>query len=100
MAAGRRTPARPVTRRFLLDGAVLVVFAVVLLLRMRTPERTAGAGLLLVELLGLGMAIAGGLTATAPPGAGRARTGAEISRLAQILDDAAETDAETHKPKR
>ena len=46
-------------RRFLLDGAVLVVFAVILLLRMRTPERTVGPGLLMVELIGLGLAATG-----------------------------------------
>ena len=94
LAAGRRAGAWPAPRRFLLDGAVLVVFAVILLLRMRTPERTAGAGLLILELLGLGMAVAGGL-AGAAPSAARARPGSETSRLAQILDDAAETDAKT-----
>jgi uncharacterized membrane protein len=57
MTAGARTGARPAARRFLLDSGVLVVFAVVLMLRMRTPERTAGPGLLLVELVGLSMAV-------------------------------------------
>ncbi|OJF16257.1 hypothetical protein BG844_00210 [Couchioplanes caeruleus subsp. caeruleus] len=46
-------------QRFLLDLAVLVVFAVVLLLRMRTPDRTAPTGVLVVELLGLTIAAAG-----------------------------------------
>jgi uncharacterized membrane protein len=100
LSAGHRAGASPMTRRFLLDGAVLVVFAVILLLRMRTPERTAGAGLLLIEILILGLAFAGGLPGAAPPGAGRARPGIETLRLAQLLDAAAETDPPTHKLKR
>ncbi|GGQ48774.1 DUF2231 domain-containing protein [Couchioplanes azureus] len=44
------------TVRSLLDLAVLVVFAVVLLVRMRTPDRTAGPGLVVLEVLGLGLA--------------------------------------------
>jgi uncharacterized membrane protein len=81
------TGARPATRRFLLDTAVLVVFAVVLLLRMRTPERTVGPGLLLVELLGLSMAVVAGVAGAAPPSVRRARDGAATVRLAQLLDD-------------
>ena len=83
------TAGRPATLRLLLDGAVLTVFAVVLLLRMGTPERTVGPGLLLVELLGLGLAAVGGLTGAAPPRDRRARRGAETVRLGQILDDPA-----------
>ena len=60
--ARHRTGAGQLPRRFLLDAAVLVVFAVILLIRTRTPERTAGAGLLLVEVVGLGMAGIAGLT--------------------------------------
>jgi uncharacterized membrane protein len=85
VTAGRRPAGGPVSRRFLLDGAVLVVFAVILLLRMRTPERTAGPGLVMVELLGLSLAAVGGLTGAVPRGGGRARTGPETVRLAQIF---------------
>ena len=46
--------------RLLVDLAVLVLFAVVVLLRMRTPDRTAGAGLLGIESLGLLLAAFGG----------------------------------------
>ncbi|PRY30848.1 DUF2231 domain-containing protein [Pseudosporangium ferrugineum] len=87
LATGRSGPARPATIRFLLDGGVLLGFAVILLLRMRTPERTAGPGLLLLELAGLGMAGAGTLIGAALPGPGPARTSAETVRLAQILGE-------------
>ncbi|RSM69586.1 hypothetical protein DMB66_11400 [Actinoplanes sp. ATCC 53533] len=80
------TGGRAATRRFLLDAAVLVVFAVVLLLRMRTPERTVGPGLLLVELVGLSMAVVAGVAGAAPPSVRRA-DGAATVRLAQLLDD-------------
>src|SRR5687767_120050 len=40
MNTGAPAGAPSSTRRFLLDAAVLVIFAVVLLLRMRTPDRT------------------------------------------------------------
>lgn len=90
MTSRQRTDVRTTTRRILLDGAVLVVFAVILLLRMRTPERTVGEGLLVVETLGLGMAAAGHRFGEPGRGTGRARTGAETVRLAQILDDPAE----------
>jgi len=86
---GPTTGARA-TRRFLLDAAVLVVFAVVLMLRMRTPERTVGPGLLLVELIGLSMAVVAGVAGAAPPSVRRARAGAATVRLAQLLDDPAE----------
>ena len=39
--------------RTLLNMAVLVLFAVILMVRMRTPDRVAGGGLLAVELLSL-----------------------------------------------
>ena len=52
---------RPAARRLgvlrgLLNLGVLVIFAVILLVRVRTPDRVAGGGLLLVELLALGLA--------------------------------------------
>ncbi|MEV6596246.1 hypothetical protein AB0M36_05190 [Actinoplanes sp. NPDC051346] len=47
---------RAETPQLLLDLAVLVIFTVIVLLRMRTPDRTALLGVLLVELLGLGIA--------------------------------------------
>jgi uncharacterized membrane protein len=84
MATGSRAEAKAATRRFLLHAAVLVVFAVVLLVRMRTPERTAGPGLLLIELMGLSMAMVAGV---APSSLRRARGGAANVRLAQLLDD-------------
>jgi uncharacterized membrane protein len=42
--------------RLLLDLAVLIFFAVVVLVRMRTPGRTADPGILLMEVLGLVLA--------------------------------------------
>lgn len=81
------TEGRAATRRCLLDAAVLVFFAVVLLLRMRTPERTVGPGLLLVELLGLSVAVVAGVAGAAPPSVRRVRDGAATVRLAQLLDD-------------
>src|SRR5688500_13643537 len=60
MTAGDRTQARAATHRLLLDMAVLVVFGVVVLVRTRTPERTAGPGLLLIELAGLGLDVVAG----------------------------------------
>jgi uncharacterized membrane protein len=89
LTAGVRAGARPGNRRFLLDAGVLLVFAVVLLLRMRTPERTAGPGLLLIEMIGLSMAVVAGVAAAAPPGVRRTRSGAPTVRLAQLLDDPA-----------
>ena len=90
LTAGARAGTRPSTRRFLLDAGVLVVFAVVLMLRMRTPERTAGPGLLLVEMIGLSMAVVAGVAAAAPPSVRRTRAGAATVLLAQLLDDPAE----------
>jgi uncharacterized membrane protein len=98
MTTGAPAQAWPATRRLLLDAAGLLIFAVVLLLRMRTPERTVGPGLLLVELMGLSMAVVAG---AAPPGVRRARAGASTVRLAQLLDDPAEHRRhEDHKLKR
>jgi uncharacterized membrane protein len=86
MTVGAPAGSGPATRRFLLDAAVLVVFAVVVMLRMRTPERTAGPGLLLVELLGLSIAVVTGVAAAAPPDVRRAGAGTATVRLAQLLD--------------
>lgn len=41
----------------LVNMGVLVFFAVILMLRMRTPDRVAGGGLLAVEMLALGAAV-------------------------------------------
>ena len=84
MTARVPVAAEPATRRVLLDVGVLVVFAVVVLLRLRTPERTIGAGLLLVELVGLGIAVFAGATTT---GARQTAGGAPTVRLAQLLDE-------------
>jgi len=100
LTAGARAGTRPSTRRFLLDAGVLVVFAVVLMLRMRTPERTAGPGLLLVEMIGLSMAVAAGVAAAAPPSVRRTRAGAATVRLAQLLDDPADGRRQDHEPGR
>lgn len=56
IAVRQAISARSDAVRRLLDLAVLIVFAVVLLLRMRTPDRTAGPGLVALEALGLGVA--------------------------------------------
>jgi len=88
--AGHHARTRPVTLRRLLDGAVLVVFAVTLMLRMRTPERTAGPGVLVIELMGLGVAGVGVLIGAVSPKTGRPRTSPRTVRLAQILSDSAE----------
>ncbi|MEU7907641.1 DUF2231 domain-containing protein [Actinoplanes sp. NPDC049118] len=70
--------ARAGTVGVLLDLCVLIVFAVVALIRLRTPDRGADAGLLLVEVIGLAAAGAGTwfggrLGPRRPSGAGRAR---------------------------
>ena len=41
----------------LVNMGVLILFAVILMLRMRTPDRVAGGGLLVVELLSLAGAV-------------------------------------------
>ncbi|MEV4641433.1 DUF2231 domain-containing protein [Actinoplanes sp. NPDC049548] len=56
VTAPRDRTAKPQPLRHLLDPAVLVVFAVLLLIRMRTPDRTAGPGLVALELVGLALA--------------------------------------------
>jgi uncharacterized membrane protein len=43
----------------LINMGVLILFAVILMLRMRTPDRVAGGGLLAVELLSLSAAVVG-----------------------------------------
>jgi uncharacterized membrane protein len=43
----------------LMNMGVLILFAVILMLRMRSPDRAAGAGLFFVELLALAAAIFG-----------------------------------------
>jgi uncharacterized membrane protein len=43
----------------LVNMGVLILFAVILMLRMRTIDRVAGPGLFLVELLALGVAVVG-----------------------------------------
>jgi uncharacterized membrane protein len=43
----------------LANMGVLILFAVILMLRMRTPDRVVGGGLLLVELLALAGAVLG-----------------------------------------
>jgi uncharacterized membrane protein len=43
----------------LINMGVLILFAVILMLRMRTPDRVAGGGLLAVELLSLAAAVFG-----------------------------------------
>ncbi|GAB1644712.1 DUF2231 domain-containing protein [Krasilnikovia sp. MM14-A1259] len=49
------TPAkRAGMLQILTSMGVLILFAVILILRMRTPDRVAGGGLLVVELLALG----------------------------------------------
>jgi len=55
-AARHREADRPAPLGFLLDFAVLVVFAVILLLRMRTPDRTAQIGVVVIELVGVSVA--------------------------------------------
>ncbi|MGA5300022.1 DUF2231 domain-containing protein [Nucisporomicrobium flavum] len=84
-AAGDRAERQATAQRLLLDAAVLLVFAVILLLRMRTPERTVGPGLLVIEVAGLVLAVAGSL-APAVPGTRPTRGSEETVLLAQILD--------------
>jgi uncharacterized membrane protein len=45
--------------RALINMGVLILFAVLLMLRMRTPDRVAGGGLFTVELLALAAAVFG-----------------------------------------
>ncbi|AEV81414.1 hypothetical protein ACWT_0402 [Actinoplanes sp. SE50] len=53
----RRPQARRLgALRTLINIGVLVVFAVVLMVRVRAPERVAGGGLFMIELLALGLA--------------------------------------------
>jgi uncharacterized membrane protein len=43
----------------LVNMGVLILFAVIFMLRMRTTDRVAGPGLFLIELLALGVAVVG-----------------------------------------
>lgn len=55
-----RTPAKRMgVLLVLINMGVLILFAVILMLRMRTPDRVAGGGLLAVELLSLVAAVFG-----------------------------------------
>lgn len=54
------TPAKRIgVLQGLTNMGVLILFAVILMLRMRTPDRVAGGGLLAVELLALAGAVFG-----------------------------------------
>lgn len=54
------TPAkRTGVLQSLVNMGVLLIFAVILMLRMRTPDRVAGGGLVAVELLALAAAVFG-----------------------------------------
>jgi len=54
------TPAKRIgVLQALVNMGVLILFAVILMLRMRTPDRVAGGGLLAIELLSLAAAIFG-----------------------------------------
>jgi uncharacterized membrane protein len=88
MNSGRRTNARRSALRLLLDGTALVLFAVIFMLRMRTPERTAGPGLLVIELLGLAMAGVSSSVGAVSAITRRPRGSAEWP--AQVINDPAE----------
>jgi len=54
------TPAKRVgVLQTLANMGVLILFAVILMLRMRTPDRVAGGGILAIEVLALAAAIFG-----------------------------------------
>ncbi|PRY29460.1 DUF2231 domain-containing protein [Pseudosporangium ferrugineum] len=54
------TPAKRIgVLQSLANMGVLILFAVILMLRMRTPDRVAGGGLLAVEILALAGAVFG-----------------------------------------
>ncbi|MEV4703642.1 DUF2231 domain-containing protein [Actinoplanes sp. NPDC049316] len=54
------TPAKRIgVLQSLANMGVLILFAVILMLRMRTPDRVAGGGLLAVEMLALAGAVFG-----------------------------------------
>ncbi|BAL87032.1 hypothetical protein AMIS_18120 [Actinoplanes missouriensis 431] len=52
--------AREAFLSLLLDTGVLIFFAVLTLMRVRSPDRLAGPGLLAMEVLGLAVAVVGG----------------------------------------
>src|SRR4051812_520227 len=56
MSAGSRAVARLGAARFLLDLGVLILFAVIALLRMRTQTRGLDGGLTALEVLGVALA--------------------------------------------
>jgi uncharacterized membrane protein len=57
LAFVRRTDARRLgVLRVLLNMGVLILFAVILMVRVGDPDRAAGVGLFLLELLALGLA--------------------------------------------
>jgi uncharacterized membrane protein len=87
LSAHHQADAGSSARRFLLDGTVLLFFAVIVLLRMRTPERTVGPGLLALEFLGLGVAAASALAGALPALAGRALRETGTVRLTDLLDN-------------
>ncbi|MFC7528647.1 DUF2231 domain-containing protein [Actinoplanes sp. GCM10030250] len=60
-AAGARSPvaARIAFLSLLIDVGVLILFAVLTLMRVRTADRVADSGLLIVEVLGLALAAFG-----------------------------------------
>jgi uncharacterized membrane protein len=68
----------------LLNMGVLIFFAVILMLRMRTPDRVAGGGLFVVELLALGAAVYGawycGELVNRQPSPVAARASARVNR--------------------
>jgi uncharacterized membrane protein len=57
LSAGHVAAARRWYLRFLLDVGVLVFFAVLALIRLRTADRSVDTGVLLLELLGLAAAV-------------------------------------------
>jgi uncharacterized membrane protein len=66
--------------RGLINMGVLVIFAVILMLRVHTPERVVGGGLFAVELFALGLAVfgawfAGQIATGHAPAFARAATG-------------------------
>jgi uncharacterized membrane protein len=60
LALMRVSPARrTAVLQNLMNLGVLILFAVILMMRMQTPDRVAGAGLLVVELIALAAAFVG-----------------------------------------
>jgi uncharacterized membrane protein len=83
MAAPHGRAARAGTLGVLLDLCVLIVFAVIALIRLRTPDRGTDAGLLPVEAIGLAAAgvstwFGGRLGPRRPPPAGPETRGVRV----------------------